>query len=43
MTEEEKELFWMAVRQSILMLLDAIERYPLKNRIKVRTAELRKT
>lgn len=36
--------FWMAVRQAVLMLLDALERELIDNgvRLEPRTAELRK-
>ena len=38
MTDNE---FWMAVRAAALSLVDAIEAHKLKDRIKIRTAEMR--
>jgi len=37
---ENERLFWLAVRQGILMLVDAIERYKLD--MEQRTAQLRR-
>ena len=40
MTQEEQRLFWMAMRQAWLAMVDAVERYVLK--MEIRTSELRR-